>query len=279
MKLTCPKCQAQSTVHDERIPANGAWARCPRCQDRFFIKPPARQPDLFRSTSNKPGPAPARGRSPEAQKLIDRLRPKKESEAETSLDGPAGLDVITVFPAPIVPYAEFAMLLGLLAVVAVLVIIRAFWVSGEKAVITVSSPQAVGQVSAYDEEQMIKDLTAMRRNMFHKGSVFYTVDYTGLESRIFNYLMRTMAPGVCPGISRLEIRALRPRDGYTVIGTCLDARWGKQEIAVRWVDRSAAVSIPDRATEKMYLLFPPSIGSASVQMEEAAPENGASPSE
>ena len=257
MKLICPKCQAQSTVPDERVPAKGAWARCPKCQDRFFIKPPAApQPEFFQN-AQRPSAAPqVRGRSPEAQKLLDRLRPKRERVAETMMDGPGGLDVITVFPTPIVPYTEFAMMFGILAIVVALVIIRGFWISGEKAVITINTPQEVGVTAAYDEKRLKTDLINLRRAMFRKGSAFYTIDYTGLESQIFNYLMADMAPAVCPKISRLKIETEKPRERVTFIGTCLDADRDTQVIELKWHDRSALITIPDKA-EKAFLLFPP----------------------
>ncbi|MDR3037758.1 MAG: zinc-ribbon domain-containing protein, partial [Candidatus Adiutrix sp.] len=38
MKFVCPKCQAKLAIPPERVPAAGAWARCPKCRERFFIK-------------------------------------------------------------------------------------------------------------------------------------------------------------------------------------------------------------------------------------------------
>ena len=38
MKVKCPKCEAVYKMDDSKIPDNGAYARCPKCKERFFVK-------------------------------------------------------------------------------------------------------------------------------------------------------------------------------------------------------------------------------------------------
>lgn len=38
MKISCPKCGAVSTFDPAKIPDKGAHARCPKCQERMFLK-------------------------------------------------------------------------------------------------------------------------------------------------------------------------------------------------------------------------------------------------
>jgi predicted Zn finger-like uncharacterized protein len=38
MKATCPSCQAVFTINDSKIPEKGCHARCPKCQNRFFLQ-------------------------------------------------------------------------------------------------------------------------------------------------------------------------------------------------------------------------------------------------
>jgi len=46
MKVKCPKCEAVYKMDDSKIPDKGAYARCPKCQDRFFV----RKEDGFQET-------------------------------------------------------------------------------------------------------------------------------------------------------------------------------------------------------------------------------------
>jgi predicted Zn finger-like uncharacterized protein len=38
MKVKCPKCQAVMSVDESKIPDKGVYGRCPKCQERFFVK-------------------------------------------------------------------------------------------------------------------------------------------------------------------------------------------------------------------------------------------------
>jgi predicted Zn finger-like uncharacterized protein len=38
VKLNCPKCAAKARIDDSKIPENGIYARCPRCNERFFLR-------------------------------------------------------------------------------------------------------------------------------------------------------------------------------------------------------------------------------------------------
>jgi predicted Zn finger-like uncharacterized protein len=61
MKITCTNCEAQYTIADEKVPAQGARVRCRKCQGVFTIQlaPPAAPPPASAAPAGAaPPPAP-----------------------------------------------------------------------------------------------------------------------------------------------------------------------------------------------------------------------------
>jgi predicted Zn finger-like uncharacterized protein len=50
MKVECPKCKAVCTADKSKIPDKGIYGRCPKCQNRFFL----RKGDGIRETPPEP---------------------------------------------------------------------------------------------------------------------------------------------------------------------------------------------------------------------------------
>ncbi len=48
MKATCPSCQISFKIDDSKIPEKGCNARCPKCQNRFFLK---KEPPIAKKTA------------------------------------------------------------------------------------------------------------------------------------------------------------------------------------------------------------------------------------
>ncbi|MEW5723953.1 MAG: zinc-ribbon domain-containing protein, partial [Thermodesulfobacteriota bacterium] len=59
MKLDCPKCGAVVSVPEDKVPAKGAWGRCPKCREKIFIQKPGPPAETA-----APPPAPRRAQEP-----------------------------------------------------------------------------------------------------------------------------------------------------------------------------------------------------------------------
>ncbi|MBW2032887.1 MAG: zinc-ribbon domain-containing protein [Deltaproteobacteria bacterium] len=44
MKVQCSGCKAAFQINDSKIPEKGAYAICPKCKTRFYIKKESRKP-------------------------------------------------------------------------------------------------------------------------------------------------------------------------------------------------------------------------------------------
>lgn len=64
MVITCPTCGHQGKVDPSKIPAQGAKAKCPKCQNGFLVQKPPRQPSA--PTAAPPDPTVPAAPGPEA---------------------------------------------------------------------------------------------------------------------------------------------------------------------------------------------------------------------
>ncbi|UQZ88236.1 hypothetical protein C4J81_03020 [Deltaproteobacteria bacterium Smac51] len=254
MRLTCPKCHAKSTVPDERVPQSGAWARCPQCQERFFIKP--RPVDLTSEPDSKPEAPGRAGRSPAAQKLLDRLRSKNGAEADTSLDGPAyGLELPTVFP------QKASSPAGCLAVAAVFVAATLIFVffnyrwTVERSGPTIEMDRSMTPV--YDESDLRSDLQSLKFKIARQDYMKYEVAFSGAESRVVKYYISRMAPEMCQEIVRVKIAPLGGGSGFVAEAVCLDDRLRSPRMQVTWEARNAVITMLDRKAQMSLEVFPP----------------------
>ncbi len=254
MNITCPHCRARSRIADERVPGAGAWARCPKCRNRFFIRPP--EPEG--PPAGAP-PAAEADRNDLRRRILRRVRGSAAAEAYASRTLEAGPEPeVLVFPeATLSPRACLALGLALLALP--LILIGVFFKSASSW--RPAPPPPTTQVAVIDETKRIAylkgDLLQLRNRMMRWRRLQYSVEYTGSESRVFkHYAARLLPPSVCGDITRLELRSERPSRGFTATATCLDRRHGLVDMEIGWVGRGAVISFPAyRVTEEVEL-FP-----------------------
>lgn len=264
MKLVCPKCQARLRISDQQVPANGAWAKCPKCRERFFINPAAQSAaDLTRPyQSEKPnGPASIR-RDQSSQQLIERLRTKRGLEAG---EGGGGFDpdLVTVYPELRISQDFYQPIgLALLAVpVLCLVWLLTSLDTAPRQIDASRDPQkimAAKRASDNNIDLVRQDLLNIKRDLMRRPRQVVSVDHTGPESRVFNYFMSDMLPGVCSGIDYIEVSDLKPAYGFAAKARCVDMPKNYLEMKVEWVARKAVVTFPYYRTKDEIDLYPPS---------------------
>jgi len=262
MKLVCPKCHSKSTVPDERVPAAGAWARCPKCSERFFIRPVGQSSGLDMQPQKAPVKS-VRGRSEEAQRMINRLRSKTEAEGLTTLDGPEyNPETITVFPQPAPNPAFTVIATGVMIVLAGFVLIGSF---SKGSTVKVNAPQTPAIMShyTYGEKDLRADFQLLRKRATQQPHLRYQVTYTGYESRVFKHFLNEIAPDDCQDITSLYIKADRAANSLTATATCQDNSRIIPDMQIRWEGRDALISITGREALLRFNLFPPADGSAS----------------
>jgi predicted Zn finger-like uncharacterized protein len=240
MKFVCPRCQAKLNIPAERVPAAGAWARCPKCQDRFFLN--VRGADQAREGGPAP-PAPASpagrlrsaaGRTAEEQRLLDRQRAKLgRPKAETSLEGPAGVFEVVVFPTHAPDYRLYGLAAALVVGGFLGLLLHAFQSAGarpDEAVDDLGPP-----VVNYEDGGLAADLSALRRDFSRRSGLSRNIDYRGREVRVFKYLMAQLAPRACDGeFSSLRLWSFDTGQGFKAVGACLARGETSPELEINW---------------------------------------------
>jgi DNA-directed RNA polymerase subunit RPC12/RpoP len=243
MKFVCPKCNQALTIPDNRVPEAGAWARCPKCQERFFLTP---KPVDLASSPQRAAP-PVRKRTAEAQSLIDRLRGRNGLGANTSLNGPDnGLVFVTVFPTPAPNYAAYA---------AGIAVVVGFFVAAMGGVFSYDGPPDAARAeavfpappAAYDQEALRQDLAAMRRDLARRRNVTLRVDYRGRESRVYKYFLAELAPGQAQDIVGLRLWSSDTSGGFSVSAEGLDDRQSLPDLTIRWAGENALATMPGQS--------------------------------
>ena len=248
MKLTCPKCYSKLRIPAEKVPATGAWACCPKCQERFFVRPVTEQktvPDTF--AASQPGaskPVGLRGRDQDSQRLLERMR-QKRPELKTADYPPVDFSAITLYPEYVSSPVARQVVTGILLVAPLLVMAVIFHSSSQVgAQPMVASTLLIKMNDDANIDLIRRDLRNMRRYLQkYKNSVNMEIDYSGPESRIFNYFMDKMVPGVCEGngITLLHLAANPASNGFKATGTCAGSK-RQVEMQVTWQERLARIS-------------------------------------
>lgn len=273
IKLACPKCNMGLRVPRQRVPPAGAWAKCPRCQERFFINPAGSSiEDLTRPlVQDQPGALAAaaagpRQRDQSSQRLLDRLKAKKGQTNEPDYE--PGL--ITVYPEPVIPgyiYQAASVVMLCLPLVVVFLLFNS-----ADAGLSRSAPRSevvsatVVQLNERANPEMIRqDLVGIKRDHVARRRNAYGVDYSSPESRVFNYFMERLAPDVCSGIHYLEISTSIGSDspGFTATGLCLEPEGRRLQMKVDWVGPNSRVSFPYNQSAENFSLHPSSTADAA----------------
>lgn len=274
MKLTCPKCHSNLRIPAEKVPITGAWASCPKCQERFFIKPPAQQQQAAAGVigprhsealkaPQTAAPPPAAGslkrRDQESQRLLERMK-RKRPELRTEQPEPIDFSALTVYPEFVSYPVARQVVTGILLATPLVVMAVIFYAgSNVKPQPLAPSTTLVKMQDKSNTELVKNDLRSLRKHMQRRQNVVrMRIDSSGPEARIFNYFMERMVPGVCEGegISSLRIAADSSK-GFSALGTCT-SNSKELEMNVVWTMNTAKVSFtgyPAQGTEEIDL-FP-----------------------
>ncbi|UQZ87819.1 hypothetical protein C4J81_00730 [Deltaproteobacteria bacterium Smac51] len=273
MKLTCPRCFSKSTVPDERVPAGGAWAKCPKCKERFFINPGAA---IFQTAPDVTIlPSRPAGRSEEAQSLLARMR-KHDTEASTRIDGPPyDPSMVTLFPEPLVNYRVYFLTLGLLVAGLAAFLINVFRDSAGNVPPGQSFPAQLA-VNEYNEDDFINELRRVRRTTHRRNHLLLTIDHKGLETRVFQKILDKLVPGACPEVVKLMFVSDHPAGGFNAEITCRPDMPPDFEMEVRWRSGSALINLPGRNQRMTVPLFMASRGDEAVKSNSLLAVNEAS---
>ena len=247
MKFSCPKCQARLNLPVERVPVSGAWAKCPRCAERFFIPALDKTLNLTATPQARASSFSAGVKSSERQELLSRL--KKKNGTAIGEEPPIDLNEITVYP----EYSESPMLrkvvTGVLLVIPLVFVIVAFL-----SATPVTSPDQVSsiaqeKISVFKPQESIayikKEIMSMRRRLMFRGEFKFDIDSSGVETRVFNYFMNKIIPDICKNISHLEMSSMDSQYGFKAVGSCIDkGSPAKVEMEVQWSGNIAIITFP-----------------------------------
>lgn len=253
MKIVCPTCQAKLKISDHQVPAAGVWAKCPKCHERFFIKPSAQIIfDLtapFQRPAQAPGPLPRR--DPMAQQIVERARVKRGlavGPIRNAADEESS--PVTVFPKAAVP-PEVYKAIGLALLGFPILFIAIFFSS-----LPYSKPELspglqpaaiVAKINDVNNNQALirQDLLNIRKDMVRRPRPFYGSGYSSSETRVFNYFVANMLPEeICSGIDYTEVTKLTSAYGFTVRGHCLGGNGQPLEMRVEWTLKKATIQFP-----------------------------------
>jgi len=258
VKFTCPACQAKLTINDERIPEAGAWARCPKCQDRFFIPPKNKALGLDRTDANGP-PRLNLERGEAREKILARARSingASDNQAAAEFDPEA---VVVIYPDLQQRSLLLNVAIGFFIVLPLIALLVAFKASSR---IPTDASQAevvtVARVTDKDNSALIRsDLVSLRRKMIRQGRFSVGVESSSAETRVFNYYMDRLVPGACQGISYIEVSSSSPVNGFKAVATCRENPHKKLEMLVEWPNNTAVITFPDYRSRETVEMNPP----------------------
>lgn len=276
MKLACPKCHLRLRIPDQRVSESGAWAQCPRCQERFFINPAGssieeliRPPDKGQPASLASGTA-GRRRDTSSQELLDRLKARQGQSPGASAYDPG---LIIVYPEPAIPEWAYQAASVALLCLPLLAIFLLFNSANQRldrggALRPEPAVTAVDRLNNQEDPELIrKDLRTIKRDHMMRRRNVYGVGYGGPESRVFKYFMNRLAPGVCSSIEYLQI--VVPNSGpprFSVTALCLEPEGRRLEMQVAWDSTSnSRVTFPYSQRTESFDLYarPPQAGLAA----------------
>ncbi len=247
MNVRCPHCRAKSRVADERVPLKGAWAKCPKCGERFFLRPPERAEE---KTETAVSSEELRAR------ILARVR-GREGEAFTSRQPEDDAwPEVTVFPEASLSPARVTAI-GFLLLALFLAVLGFFFRSAAR--VEIPPPPAPSAPQAANEEEILavqakNRLLRLRSRTIKSGLLSYSVHYTGDESRLFKHYAAKLAPGVCRDITGLTMHSEDAAYGFTLTADCLDGN--RVDMKVRWRGTGAVISFPEYAVADGVGLFP-----------------------
>lgn len=251
MKLSCPKCRVKCSISDDKLPAAGAWTRCPKCGERFFIKPGGLIQSLL-SESEFPGGAVSgslKNRGPEAEELLSKMRRLSPRDDLPPLSAEVVI-LSLVKPPDYRLYTSIAVLASLVLGAAVFFGFRDVGETGAPNPSGLSHPPLE---SLYSPEDLRKDLLYLRRDNIDRNPFDREINYSGAESRVYKHFVHQMEPLSCGEISQIQLQSSQPSRYLDVLATCLDGRtrgatlhlfWRGGEVEVRFDSSSNRIYSP-----------------------------------
>lgn len=253
IKLVCPQCQLNLRVPKQRVPAAGAWAQCPRCQERFFINPAGSSvEDLTRPfPGDTPDSSSARaggvaGRDSSSQELLDRVKAKRGLPKEIAYEP----ELIIVYPEPAPPDYVYRVASAAMLCLPLLVAFLLFSSTNSRLNRVEPPPApvntAVDRLNDRDNPESIRtDLMNIKRDHVLRRRTVYGIGYSGPESRVFNYFMNRLAPEACDGISYLKITVPDGGGrGFRATGFCLTPEGRRLDMRVDWIGQGSRITFP-----------------------------------
>lgn len=244
MKLVCPKCLTNLKVPVEKVPADGGWARCPKCGEKFYVQPPGKALDLLSEPPQAPPTRKRPGRDESSQMLLNQLRAKK-GEKVGGDPRLADFKEVTIFPEPATAPGAYQALGAALLALPIIVLAIIFFKSDVAGNPPVSYADFNSRLNDEFNPDLIRtDLLQIRQRTTDKKRLKKQVDFSGSESRVFKYFAADMVPGVCDSISWLDIESDMPPKGFAATAVCVGGILERLRMQVNWTDRTAIISFP-----------------------------------
>ena len=174
------------------------------------------------------------------------------------MDGPgAELGLVTVFPESLAPDYSLFHTIGTIACLVVLgFALRVFLEANYEPYRRPASANA-RPVLEYGEEDVREDLIKLRRLYMSRNLVDYRVNYSGPESRVFNYYSKRLAPEMCSDVSELHLSSRQPAEEFRVAAGCAAGQSGFQPVLiVVWQNLSARINVQGLDGGETIVLFP-----------------------
>jgi hypothetical protein len=238
MLLKCPNCQKNLKLSDDKMAKidaiiNKIWLKCPFCFDRFR---PLALNSVVTTTAKK-----------NDNYLESNTKSKIKDIKEHFKDRPFELRAVDIPSAHISRNRQHFYVLSVFIILTIG--LCGLLVSCVK---KASQQQSQGQpvVSSpgleYSQAQISKDLAALRQKIRVTRQINQEIDYSGLESRLYKYFVKTLAPNHCQQFVAIRLWSLRTAEGFTVTGVCQNGTQKVPVLEVKWDEsRMAKISLED----------------------------------
>ena len=230
VKVRCPKCHVSCTIDSRKLPEPGAYAKCPKCQERFFIKkadsPPPRKPPRPSSLAPSQRPAAAEPEPPTANR-----QPPPEDDLVWEDQYSIGI-IEDDFK------AGWLILIGVVVVgLAILILMSLHRPATDVA--AKQKPQIEEPQSGQDDQaKLAQDLIFIRMKINRRNFTDYVVEDDGPEFRFLTAMVEECG-GECWGLYYARIMPLDNRMGFEADMQCYQP--GEHTVTYMWATDDLSV--------------------------------------